>query len=63
MLFGVPARCVRSTDDQGATGITYAGYLDDEVFLLSFTAPTSEALDTHLATSEAMVASLRAIGE
>jgi hypothetical protein len=63
MLFGVPARRVRVTYDQGAAGIAYAGYLDDEVFLLICDAPTAEALDRHLVTIEAMVASLRAIEE
>jgi hypothetical protein len=62
-IFGVPARRTRFADDEGAVGIVYAGFLDDEAFLLGFTAPSTERLEEHMATIEAMVASLQATEE
>ena len=56
-LFGAPAIQVITVDDTGPT-LEVTGFLDEEAFLLSLQAPTTDALNTFLPTWEAIVATI-----
>ena len=61
-IFGVPALRVRSSDRSRVTEVVYMGYVNDKVFLLSFQAPSEEALDEYIPTIDGMVASIEPVG-
>jgi hypothetical protein len=56
-LFGAPAIQVITVDETGPT-LELTGFLDDEAFLLSLQAPTTDALDAFLPTWAAIVAAI-----
>jgi hypothetical protein len=55
--FGVPALAVKTTDGD-IWEHTLMGFVNDEAFLLSMSAPTEEALDKIMPTWEAMLAGI-----
>ena len=58
VLFGVSALSVRSNSGIG-WGIRIMGFLNQEAFLLSITAPTEEALDSFIPIWERMLSSIK----
>lgn len=61
-VFGVPALQVQTVDSEGPT-IALMGFLNEEAFLLSVSAPTEEKLIEVLPIWENMLASIRPVDE
>ena len=57
-LFGVDALRSEFYGENDSWGITYAGFLEDEAFLLSIVAPSEKALEQFKPTMEAILESI-----